>query len=131
MNAAQYLGWAKGLPSLAVGLGISPTIWTPVFSPRTTPCVSVPRLAVASSSVKVRTTCANEGSTPPESWNQLLRDRVASGELLNLDTIDLGFMRPRSPQEWHLAYCQSLVRQPRETQGGLRGVKPRNKNTRT
>lgn len=45
----------------------------------------------------------------PQEWNQLLRRRVASGELLNLDTIDLGFMKPKSPEEWSLAYCQSQL----------------------
>lgn len=51
----------------------------------------------------------SEGYDRPQTWNDLLRTRVASNELLNLDTIDLGFMRPRSPQEWNLAYCQAQL----------------------
>jgi tetratricopeptide (TPR) repeat protein len=51
----------------------------------------------------------NEGFPRPQEWNQLLLERVPAGEVLNLDTIDLGFIRPRSPLEWHLAYCQSQL----------------------
>lgn len=50
---------------------------------------------------------ANEGFPRPPSWNELLLDRVPKGELMTLDNIDLGFMRPRSPLDWHMAYCQS------------------------
>jgi cellulose synthase operon protein C len=51
----------------------------------------------------------NEGFPRPQIWNQLLLERVPSGELLNLDTIDLGFIRPRSQLEWQMAYCQSQL----------------------
>ena len=51
----------------------------------------------------------NEGFPRPPMWDQLLRERVPSGELLNLDTIDLGFIRPRGPLEWQMAYCQSQL----------------------
>jgi tetratricopeptide (TPR) repeat protein len=51
----------------------------------------------------------NEGFRRPQEWNQILLERVADGELLTLDTIDLGFIRPRSPSEWHQAYCQSQL----------------------
>jgi tetratricopeptide (TPR) repeat protein len=51
----------------------------------------------------------NEGFPRPPAWNQMLRERVASGKLLNLDTIDLGFIRPRDPEEWQLAYCQAQL----------------------
>jgi cellulose synthase operon protein C len=51
----------------------------------------------------------NEGGQRPQSWNQLLLRRVPAGDLLNLDTIDLGFIRPRSPEEWSLAYCQAQL----------------------
>ena len=37
----------------------------------------------------------------------MLAQRIQKDELLNLDTIMLGFVRPRSPDEWTLAYCQS------------------------
>jgi cellulose synthase operon protein C len=51
----------------------------------------------------------NEGFPRPPIWNQLLRERVPAGELMNLDTIDLGFIRPRGPLEWQMAYCQSQL----------------------
>ncbi len=51
----------------------------------------------------------NEGYPRPQSWNELLLERVPKGELMTLDTIDLGFMRPRSPLDWHMAYCQSQL----------------------
>jgi tetratricopeptide (TPR) repeat protein len=38
-----------------------------------------------------------------------LAERVAKDELLDLSTINLGFMRPRSPAEWSLAYAQSQL----------------------
>ena len=40
-------------------------------------------------------------------WDQLLAKRGPRGELFNLDTINLGFLKPRSADEWHLAYCQA------------------------
>jgi len=49
----------------------------------------------------------NEGFPRPTSWNHLLLDRVPANDLMNLDTIHLGFIRPRSPLDWHMAYCQS------------------------
>jgi tetratricopeptide (TPR) repeat protein len=51
----------------------------------------------------------SEGFPRPQSWNQLLKQRVPAGELMNLDTIDLGFIRPRSPLDWSMAYCQSQL----------------------
>jgi tetratricopeptide (TPR) repeat protein len=50
-----------------------------------------------------------EGFARPQSWNQLLRQRVPANELMTLDTIDLGFIRPRSPLDWSMAYCQSQL----------------------
>lgn len=52
---------------------------------------------------------SNEGFPRPPSWNQLLVEKVPAGELLNLDTVDMGFIRPKSPVEWHQAYCQSQL----------------------
>jgi tetratricopeptide (TPR) repeat protein len=49
----------------------------------------------------------NEGFPRPPLWNNILKERVAANDLLNLDTVDLGFIRPRSPEEWQLAYAQS------------------------
>jgi tetratricopeptide (TPR) repeat protein len=51
----------------------------------------------------------NEGFPRPPSWGQLLAERVAKDDLLDLSTINLGFMRPRSPSEWTLAYAQSQL----------------------
>ncbi|HEX5272378.1 MAG TPA: tetratricopeptide repeat protein, partial [Gemmataceae bacterium] len=51
----------------------------------------------------------NEGFPRPQPWNALLLKRVPAGELMNLDNIDLGFMRPRSPDDWSMAYCQSQL----------------------
>jgi tetratricopeptide (TPR) repeat protein len=50
---------------------------------------------------------SNEGFPRPPLWNTILKERVAADDLLNLDTVDLGFIRPRSPEEWQLAYAQS------------------------
>ncbi len=52
---------------------------------------------------------SNEGFDRPPSWNQLLLEHVPSGKLMDLDNIDLGFIRPRGPDEWNLAYCQSQL----------------------
>src|SRR5262249_28081043 len=51
----------------------------------------------------------NEGFPRPQVWNTLLVKRVPAGELMNLDNIDLGFMRPRSPEDWSMAYCQAQL----------------------
>jgi Flp pilus assembly protein TadD len=51
----------------------------------------------------------NEGFPRPPSWGQILAGRVAKDDLLDLSTINLGFMRPRSPEEWTLAYAQSQL----------------------
>jgi tetratricopeptide (TPR) repeat protein len=51
----------------------------------------------------------NEGFPRPSPWNELLRERVPSGKLMNLDNIEFGFIRPRGPDEWNLAYCQSQL----------------------
>jgi cellulose synthase operon protein C len=51
----------------------------------------------------------NEGFARPPLWNQILLERVPAGKLLNLDNIELGFIRPRGPDEWNLAYCQSQL----------------------
>lgn len=50
---------------------------------------------------------ANEGFPRPPTWNQMLIERVAADKLLNLDTIDLAFIRPRDPLEWQQAYAQA------------------------
>jgi tetratricopeptide (TPR) repeat protein len=50
----------------------------------------------------------NEGFRRPPSWNKMLVERVPN-KLLNLDNIDLAFMRPRDPLEWQQAYLQSQL----------------------
>ncbi len=52
---------------------------------------------------------SNEGFPRPGPWNKLLLERVPEGKLLDLDTIDLGFIRPRDPLEWQQAYCQAQL----------------------
>jgi tetratricopeptide (TPR) repeat protein len=49
----------------------------------------------------------NEGYPRPQLWNDLLVQRVAHDKLFNLDTINLGFIRAHSGEEWNLAYCQA------------------------
>jgi tetratricopeptide (TPR) repeat protein len=51
----------------------------------------------------------NEGFPRPQLWNQLLLERVPAGNLLNLDTIDMGFMKPASQADWAMAYCQAQL----------------------
>jgi len=50
-----------------------------------------------------------EGYPRPQEWNELLVDRVASGKLFNLRTINPAFSRPKSSADWQMAYCQSLL----------------------
>ncbi|MBM3993290.1 MAG: tetratricopeptide repeat protein [Planctomycetes bacterium] len=50
-----------------------------------------------------------EGPNIPPTWHALLADKVANNDLLNLDNILLGFIRPRSPLQWQQAYLQSLL----------------------
>lgn len=45
----------------------------------------------------------------PQEWNELLVARAPKGELFNLETINLGFVRPASSADWQLAYCQSQL----------------------
>jgi tetratricopeptide (TPR) repeat protein len=51
----------------------------------------------------------NEGFPRPGRWNELLRERAAADHLMNLDNIDLGFIRPTTPDDWQMAYCQSQI----------------------
>jgi tetratricopeptide (TPR) repeat protein len=49
----------------------------------------------------------NEGYPRPQEWNELLVANSAQDKLFDLDTINLGFIRPHSSTEWTLAYCQA------------------------
>lgn len=51
----------------------------------------------------------NEQMARPPLWTTVLRDKLAAGELFTLDTVMLGFVRPKGPDEWTLAYCQSQL----------------------
>jgi cellulose synthase operon protein C len=51
---------------------------------------------------------SQEGFPMPPIWYELLKRRVGTGELMNLDNIHLGFIRPASGEEWQLAYLQSF-----------------------
>ena len=49
----------------------------------------------------------SEGYARPQTWNELLAERVPKNQLFNLDTINLGFVRPQSSLDWQMAYCQA------------------------
>ena len=51
----------------------------------------------------------SEDSPRTEIWNRLLAERVPAGDIMNLDTINHGFSRPRTPDDWQMAYCQSRL----------------------
>ena len=52
----------------------------------------------------------SEQSPRPQAWNKLLQERVPTRtKLLNLDTINLGFIRPEEPDQRQLAYCQAQL----------------------
>lgn len=52
----------------------------------------------------------SEGYPRPQEWNKMLLERVPSRKgLLNLDTINLGFIRPKEAEERQLAYCQAQL----------------------
>ena len=50
-----------------------------------------------------------EGPNIPPTWHALLAEKYQNNDLLNLDNILLGFVRPRSPAQWQQAYLQSLL----------------------
>lgn len=45
----------------------------------------------------------------PQKWNELLVRRVPEEKLFNLDSINFGFTRPKSSDDWQMAYCQSQL----------------------
>jgi tetratricopeptide (TPR) repeat protein len=52
----------------------------------------------------------SEGFPRPQEWNRMLLERVPSrSKLLNLDTINLGFIRPNEPEDRQMAYCQAQL----------------------
>ncbi len=52
----------------------------------------------------------SEGFPRPQEWNRMLLERVPKrSKLLNLDTINLGFIRPKEPDDRQMAYCQAQL----------------------
>jgi len=51
----------------------------------------------------------SEGFPRPQEWNKLLVERIPARKLLNLDTINLGFIRPKEPDDRQMAYCQAQL----------------------
>jgi tetratricopeptide (TPR) repeat protein len=52
----------------------------------------------------------SEGYPRPQEWNRMLLERVPGrSKLLNLDTINLGFIRPNEPEDRQMAYCQAQL----------------------
>ena len=51
----------------------------------------------------------SEGFPRPQEWNRMLLERVPTRKLLNLDTINLGFIRPKEPDDRQMAYCQAQL----------------------
>lgn len=51
----------------------------------------------------------SEGGSPPDQWNELLLERVPKGDIRNLLTLNDGFIRPKSSDDWQFAYCQSRL----------------------
>ncbi len=51
----------------------------------------------------------NENMNRPLDWISTLRDRFDDNTLFNLDTVMMGFAKPKDPSEWGLAYCQSQL----------------------
>lgn len=49
----------------------------------------------------------NEGSPRPQTWNEQLVERAKQKKLFNLETINFGFIRPKSGEDWNMAYCQA------------------------
>ncbi len=51
----------------------------------------------------------SEGPNRPREWNVILAERAKEKTLYNLDTITLGFIRPKNSDDWTLAYCQAAL----------------------
>ncbi len=49
----------------------------------------------------------NEGYPRPQAWNDVLLEHFAANKLFDLESINLGFIRPQSSDQWTLAYCQA------------------------
>ncbi|MCE9553602.1 MAG: tetratricopeptide repeat protein [Planctomycetes bacterium] len=49
----------------------------------------------------------NEGYPRADEWNEMLLARVPAGKVFNLSTINQGFIRPETSENWQMAYCQA------------------------
>ncbi|NIP85706.1 MAG: hypothetical protein GTO03_09140 [Planctomycetales bacterium] len=49
----------------------------------------------------------DEGYPRPPNWDQMLVRRVPAGKMFDLQTINLGFIRPSTSEDWQMAYCQA------------------------
>lgn len=50
-----------------------------------------------------------EDTPRSHTWNAMLARRVPAGEVFNLDSINRGFIRPHSSEDWQMAYCQAEI----------------------
>lgn len=67
----------------------------------------------------------SEDHPRPQTWNQLLVQRLARKRLFNLQTINRGFTRPESSDDWTMAYCQAELYLDYLIERGGRDVAPR------
>lgn len=51
----------------------------------------------------------SEETPRPAKWDTLLLERVPKKQLRILDELNDGFQRPKSPDDWQFAYCQSRL----------------------
>lgn len=51
----------------------------------------------------------SEETPRPAKWDALLLERVPKKQLRVLDELNDGFQRPKSPDDWQFAYCQSRL----------------------
>lgn len=51
----------------------------------------------------------SEGLPRSESWDRMLAERVPKGRMFDLETINLGFVRPKTGEDWQMAYCQAQL----------------------
>lgn len=51
----------------------------------------------------------NEQMDKPLEWLAAVRDRADENTLFTLDTVMMGFAKPKDQAEWSVAYCQSLM----------------------
>ncbi len=51
----------------------------------------------------------NEGYPRSQTWNLMLARRVPRDEIMTLETINQAFIKPETPEDWQMAYCQSEI----------------------